>query len=108
MLFQRAGALSCLFSFSQNSNPAQDLERVPPGLLALDNMLYFSRNAPSAYSRVSDGMGWVEQDAHLSRVPMGLAMTPCPILCSYYPSLCWRTAAVRTNMSAPLPGAVSS
>ncbi|XP_031514024.1 engulfment and cell motility protein 3 isoform X1 [Papio anubis] len=34
-----------------NSNPAQDLERVPPGLLALDNMLYFSRNAPSAYSR---------------------------------------------------------
>uniref|UniRef100_A0A452V281 Engulfment and cell motility 3 n=1 Tax=Ursus maritimus TaxID=29073 RepID=A0A452V281_URSMA len=34
-----------------NSNPAQDLERVPPGLLALDNMLYFSRHAPSAYSR---------------------------------------------------------
>ncbi|CAK6436679.1 unnamed protein product [Pipistrellus nathusii] len=34
-----------------NSNPAQDLERVPPGLLALDNMLYFSQHAPSAYSR---------------------------------------------------------
>ncbi|XP_045845445.1 engulfment and cell motility protein 3 isoform X2 [Meles meles] len=34
-----------------NSNPAQDLECVPPGLLALDNMLYFSRQAPSAYSR---------------------------------------------------------
>ncbi|XP_076771868.1 engulfment and cell motility protein 3 isoform X1 [Arvicanthis niloticus] len=34
-----------------NSNPAQDLERVPPGLLALDNMIYFSRHAPSAYSR---------------------------------------------------------
>ncbi|XP_043839986.1 engulfment and cell motility protein 3 isoform X1 [Dromiciops gliroides] len=34
-----------------NSNPAQDLERVPPGLLALDNMLYFSTHAPSAYSR---------------------------------------------------------
>ncbi|XP_070255122.1 engulfment and cell motility protein 3 [Myotis yumanensis] len=34
-----------------NSNPAQDLERVPPGLLALDNMLYFSKHAPSAYSR---------------------------------------------------------
>ncbi|XP_030651385.1 engulfment and cell motility protein 3 isoform X2 [Nomascus leucogenys] len=41
-----------------NSNPAQDLERVPPGLLALDNMLYFSRNAPSAYSRVGDRVGW--------------------------------------------------
>nr|XP_025744581.1 engulfment and cell motility protein 3 isoform X2 [Callorhinus ursinus] len=37
-----------------NSNPAQDLERVPPGLLALDNMLYFSRHAPSAYSRVGN------------------------------------------------------
>uniref|UniRef100_A0A7N4P808 Engulfment and cell motility 3 n=1 Tax=Sarcophilus harrisii TaxID=9305 RepID=A0A7N4P808_SARHA len=34
-----------------NSNPAQDLERAPPGLLALDNMLYFSSHAPNAYSR---------------------------------------------------------
>ncbi|XP_072492123.1 engulfment and cell motility protein 3 isoform X2 [Notamacropus eugenii] len=34
-----------------NSNPAQDLQRAPPGLLALDNMLYFSSHAPSAYSR---------------------------------------------------------
>ncbi|XP_029095669.1 engulfment and cell motility protein 3 isoform X2 [Monodon monoceros] len=52
LLFQRAGPfLSCLSPFPQNSNPAQDLERVPPGLLALDNMLYFSRHAPSAYSR---------------------------------------------------------
>lgn len=30
---------------------------MPPGLLALDNMLYFSRHAPSAYSRVSNRMG---------------------------------------------------
>ncbi|XP_066874381.1 engulfment and cell motility protein 3 isoform X3 [Kogia breviceps] len=52
LLFQRARPfLSCLSPFPQNSNPAQDLERVPPGLLALDNMLYFSRHAPSAYSR---------------------------------------------------------
>ncbi|XP_057348615.1 engulfment and cell motility protein 3 isoform X2 [Manis pentadactyla] len=43
--------LSCLSPCPQNSNPAQDLERVPPGLLALDNMLYFSRHSPSAYSR---------------------------------------------------------
>ncbi|XP_074058656.1 engulfment and cell motility protein 3 isoform X1 [Macrotis lagotis] len=34
-----------------NSNPAQDLEKAPPGLLALENMLYFSSHAPSAYSR---------------------------------------------------------
>ncbi|XP_023379286.1 engulfment and cell motility protein 3 isoform X4 [Pteropus vampyrus] len=43
--------LSSPFPLPQNSNPAQDLEHVPPGLLALDNMLYFSRHAPSAYSR---------------------------------------------------------
>ncbi|XP_012586034.1 PREDICTED: engulfment and cell motility protein 3 isoform X2 [Condylura cristata] len=33
------------------SCPEEDLGRVPPGLLALDNMLYFSTHAPSAYSR---------------------------------------------------------
>ena len=58
LLLQRAGTfLSFLSPAPQNSNPAQDLERVPPGLLALDNMLYFSRQAPSAYSRVSGGGG---------------------------------------------------
>uniref|UniRef100_A0A803WA62 Engulfment and cell motility 3 n=3 Tax=Ficedula albicollis TaxID=59894 RepID=A0A803WA62_FICAL len=38
--------------FVNNSNPAEDLRRAPPGLLALDNMVYFSRNTPNAYSRV--------------------------------------------------------
>ncbi|XP_066183733.1 engulfment and cell motility protein 3 isoform X2 [Sylvia atricapilla] len=37
--------------FMNNSNPAEDLRRAPPGLLALDNMVYFSRNTPNAYSR---------------------------------------------------------
>ncbi|XP_025969014.1 engulfment and cell motility protein 3 isoform X2 [Dromaius novaehollandiae] len=37
--------------FVNNSNPAQDLYRAPPGLLALDNMVYFSRHTPNAYSR---------------------------------------------------------
>uniref|UniRef100_A0A8D2KRV3 Engulfment and cell motility 3 n=1 Tax=Varanus komodoensis TaxID=61221 RepID=A0A8D2KRV3_VARKO len=37
--------------FVNNSNPAMDLHRVPPGLLALDSMVYFSRHFPSAYSR---------------------------------------------------------
>ncbi|XP_069918699.1 engulfment and cell motility protein 3 isoform X2 [Oryctolagus cuniculus] len=58
-----------------NSNPAQDLERVPPGLLALDNMVYFSRHAPSAYSRVSERAGRRWQHAHLGRVPLGSALT---------------------------------
>lgn len=37
--------------FTNNTNPSQDLFRVPPGLLALDNMVYFSIHWPSAYSR---------------------------------------------------------
>ncbi|KAM7100652.1 engulfment and cell motility protein 3 isoform 3-T3 [Ciconia maguari] len=37
--------------FMNNSNPAEDLRRAPPGLLALDNMVYFSKHTPNAYSR---------------------------------------------------------
>ncbi|XP_039183537.1 engulfment and cell motility protein 3 isoform X1 [Crotalus tigris] len=37
--------------FVNNSNPALDLHRTPPGLLALDSMVYFSRHFPNAYSR---------------------------------------------------------
>uniref|UniRef100_A0A8C0ILK7 Engulfment and cell motility 3 n=1 Tax=Chelonoidis abingdonii TaxID=106734 RepID=A0A8C0ILK7_CHEAB len=44
--------------FQNYSNPAQDLHRTPPGLLALDNMVYFSRHCPSAYSRVSSRETW--------------------------------------------------
>ncbi|ETE63681.1 Engulfment and cell motility protein 3 [Ophiophagus hannah] len=37
--------------FVNNSNPALDLHRTPPGLLALDSMVYFSRHYPNIYSR---------------------------------------------------------
>uniref|UniRef100_A0A670YI65 ELMO domain-containing protein n=1 Tax=Pseudonaja textilis TaxID=8673 RepID=A0A670YI65_PSETE len=37
--------------FVNNSNPALDLHRTPPGLLALDSMVYFSRHYPNVYSR---------------------------------------------------------
>nr|XP_014347027.1 PREDICTED: engulfment and cell motility protein 3 [Latimeria chalumnae] len=37
--------------FSNNSNPALDLKRTPPGLLALDNMVYFSSHYHDTYSR---------------------------------------------------------
>lgn len=58
-----------------NSNPAQDLERVPPGLLALDNMLYFSRHAPSAYSRVSNSWGrGMGQQLNFIRVSMEILL----------------------------------
>lgn len=47
-----AAKLHPLCSSQNNSNPAEDLRRTPPGLLALDNMVYFSRHTPNAYSRV--------------------------------------------------------
>lgn len=62
-----------------NSNPAQDLERVPPGLLALDNMLYFSRHAPSAYSRVSTWLGRWQGPSGLSSAPIPFAFSPTPV-----------------------------
>ncbi|KAG2470239.1 ELMO3 protein, partial [Polypterus senegalus] len=37
--------------FSNNTNPGQDLNRTPPGLLALNTMAYFSSRYPDAYSR---------------------------------------------------------
>lgn len=48
-------------SCQNNSNPAEDLRRAPPGLLALDNMVYFSRHTPSAYSRVRAAAWGVSQ-----------------------------------------------
>ncbi|KAG8562193.1 hypothetical protein GDO81_015615 [Engystomops pustulosus] len=37
--------------FTNNGSPWQDLCLTPPGLLALDNMMYFSTRWPNAYSR---------------------------------------------------------
>lgn len=41
-------------SLPQNHvNPAVDFTQIPPGMLALDNMLYFARHHQDAYIRVS-------------------------------------------------------
>lgn len=41
------------FPFLQNHvNPAVDFTQIPPGMLALDNMLYFARHHQDAYIRV--------------------------------------------------------
>ena len=46
--------LALLHCFSQNHvNPAVDFTQIPPGMLALDNMLYFARHHQDAYIRVS-------------------------------------------------------
>lgn len=43
----------CLCVFVQNHvNPAVDFTQIPPGMLALDNMLYFARQHQDAYIRV--------------------------------------------------------
>ncbi|XP_078067261.1 engulfment and cell motility protein 3 [Mustelus asterias] len=37
--------------FPNNANPSLDFSRTPPGLLPLDNMIYFSTNHSDAYNR---------------------------------------------------------
>lgn len=42
-----------ILSFLQNHvNPAMDFTQTPPGMLALDNMLYFAKHHQDAYIRV--------------------------------------------------------
>ncbi|KAL1463466.1 hypothetical protein WDU94_015215 [Cyamophila willieti] len=38
--------------FKYDINPAQDFTETPPGMLALDCMIYFARNYPEAYTKV--------------------------------------------------------
>ncbi|XP_068092501.1 engulfment and cell motility protein 1 isoform X1 [Hyperolius riggenbachi] len=38
--------------FTNNVNPALDFTHTPPGMLALDNMLYFAKNHQDAYIRI--------------------------------------------------------
>uniref|UniRef100_A0A8C1LKC6 Engulfment and cell motility 1 (ced-12 homolog, C. elegans) n=1 Tax=Cyprinus carpio TaxID=7962 RepID=A0A8C1LKC6_CYPCA len=41
-----------LHSWSNHVNPAVDFTQIPPGMLALDNMLYFARHHQDAYIRI--------------------------------------------------------
>lgn len=55
--------LICLGSFytlfSQNHiNPAMDFTQTPPGMLALDNMLYLAKFHQDTYIRVSEAAGF--------------------------------------------------
>lgn len=42
-----------LFQSQNHVNPAMDFTQTPPGMLALDNMLYFAKHHQDAYIRVS-------------------------------------------------------
>uniref|UniRef100_A0AAY4ELZ6 ELMO domain-containing protein n=1 Tax=Denticeps clupeoides TaxID=299321 RepID=A0AAY4ELZ6_9TELE len=45
-------AVYCTFSLQNHVNPAVDFTQIPPGMLALDNMLYFARHHQDAYIRI--------------------------------------------------------
>ncbi|XP_018430374.1 PREDICTED: engulfment and cell motility protein 3-like [Nanorana parkeri] len=68
--------------FTNNVSPWQDLALTPPGLLALDNMVYFSTRCPSAYSRfVLENSS--REDKHVcpfARSSIHLSLTLCDIL----------------------------
>lgn len=81
-------------------NPAMDFTQTPPGMLALDNMLYLAKVHQDTYIRVSVGLGcllllfparWKRQ-SHLHIHLLSLDR------------LSWRTAAERTSMNARLAG----
>ncbi|XP_068117379.1 engulfment and cell motility protein 3 isoform X2 [Hyperolius riggenbachi] len=68
--------------FTNNGSPWQDLCLTPPGLLALDNMVYFSTRWPSAYSRfVLENSS--REDKHVcpfARSSIHLSLILCDIL----------------------------
>ncbi|CAH2323848.1 engulfment and cell motility 3 isoform X1 [Pelobates cultripes] len=68
--------------YSNNGSPWQDLCLTPPGLLALDNMVYFSTRWPSAYSRfVLENISREDQHAcPFARSSIYLSLILCDIL----------------------------
>ncbi|XP_061826210.1 engulfment and cell motility protein 3 isoform X1 [Nerophis lumbriciformis] len=68
--------------FSNNSNPGQDLIRTPPGLLALDTMLYFATRNPDAYSRfvLENSSREDKHECPFARSSIQLTLILCEIL----------------------------
>lgn len=85
------------------ANPAVDFLQTPPGMLALDNMLYLARHHQDAYIRVR-GLAAPHEGpcagSHLAPPHRGPLSLPH--------RLSWRTAARRTSTPAPLGAAPSS
>ncbi|XP_075796661.1 engulfment and cell motility protein 3 [Pelodiscus sinensis] len=68
--------------FQNPGNPAEDLHRAPPGLLALDAMVYFSRHCPSAYSRfvLENSSRDDKHECPFARSSIQLTLALCEIL----------------------------
>ncbi|KFV47505.1 Engulfment and cell motility protein 3, partial [Gavia stellata] len=65
-----------------NSTPAEHPRRAPPGLLALDNMVYFSRHTPNAYSRfvLENSSREDKHECPFARSSIQLTLILCEIL----------------------------
>lgn len=69
--------LSELHRTQNHVNPAMDFTQTPPGMLALDNMLYLAKVHQDTYIRVSLGLRWkpgftsrrTDSDSHLPSCP---------------------------------------
>lgn len=68
--------------FSNNSNPGQDLNRTPPGLLALDTMEYFAFRYPDAFSRfvLENSSREDKHECPFARSSIQLTLILCEIL----------------------------
>lgn len=82
--------------FSQNHiNPAMDFTQTPPGMLALDNMLYLAKFHQDTYIRVNE-TAVLYRYKHLGNSSGSL------FVASSFCRLFWRTAVEKISMSVPL------
>lgn len=91
-----------LFQMQNHVNPAMDFTQTPPGMLALDNMLYLAKVHQDTYIRVSVGL---YMTLHISQRWWS---QPNPTCLLTHDRLCWRTAAARTNTNVPSAGVPSN
>uniref|UniRef100_A0A8D8Q509 Engulfment and cell motility protein 1 n=1 Tax=Cacopsylla melanoneura TaxID=428564 RepID=A0A8D8Q509_9HEMI len=68
--------------FKYDINPAQDFTETPPGMLALDCMIYFARNYPEAYTKVvlENSCRADEHECPFGRTSVELVKLLCEIL----------------------------
>lgn len=68
--------------FKNHVNPAEDFTEVPPGMLALDNMIYFARNHTENYTKVvlENSCRADEHDCPFGRTAIELTKLLCDFL----------------------------
>lgn len=68
--------------FKNHVNPAEDFAETPPGMLALDNMIYFARNHTESYTKVvlENSCRADEHECPFGRTSIELTKLLCDIL----------------------------